>query len=197
MERLPESPPNSPSSGPVSIPRIDVAELSVDTVKLGAQLAGTPATLALRGNAHLRSVQDMVIDAAAHRIDGDGDYDLQLRFDRKRMDAALKLHEPAGGPLENILQLPGLGALAATVHLSASSCPSPPGPFEGTRKAASTSMICRRIWILHSIRRPWRRGPTLHGNGRAYMAAGMAASRRRARMHISTSIDCACPEERS
>jgi translocation and assembly module TamB len=118
MERLPESPPNSPSSGPVSIPRIDVATLSVDRVKLGAQLAGMPATLSLRGNAHLRSVQDMVIDAAAHRIDGDGDYDLQLRFDRKRMDAALNLHEPAGGPLENILQLPGLGALAATVNLS-------------------------------------------------------------------------------
>src|ERR1700678_4837996 len=118
MERLPESPPNSPSSGPVSIPRIDVAALSVDAVKLGAQLAGTPATLALRGNAHLRSVQDMVIEAAAHRIDGDGDYDLQLRFDPKRMDAALTLHEPAGGPLGNILQLPGRGALAATVNLS-------------------------------------------------------------------------------
>jgi translocation and assembly module TamB len=118
MERLPESPPNSPSSGPVSIPLIDVAALSADRVKLGAQLAGMPATLSLRGNAHLRSVQDMVIDAAAHRIDGDGDYDLQLRFDRKRMDAALNLHEPAGGPLENILQLPGLGALAATVNLS-------------------------------------------------------------------------------
>src|SRR6202522_2318331 len=118
MERLPQSPPNTPSSGPVSIPRIDVAALSVDAVKLGAQLAGTPATLALRGNAHLRSVQDMVIEAAAHRIDGDGDYDLQLRFDPKRMDAALNLHEPAGGPLENILQLPGLGALAATVNLS-------------------------------------------------------------------------------
>jgi translocation and assembly module TamB len=118
MERLPQSPPNTPSSGPVSIPRIDVAALSVDAVKLGAQLAGTPATLALRGNAHLRSVQDMVIDAAGHRIDGDGDYDLQLRFDPKRMDAALNLHEPAGGPLENILQLPGLGALAATVNLS-------------------------------------------------------------------------------
>jgi translocation and assembly module TamB len=118
MERLPESPPNAPSSGPVSIPRIDVGALSVDTVKLGAQLAGMPATVTLRGSAHLRSVQNMVIDAAAHRIDGDGDYDLQLRFDSKRMDAALNLHEPAGGPLENILQLPGLGALAATVNLS-------------------------------------------------------------------------------
>ncbi|MGB6308645.1 MAG: translocation/assembly module TamB domain-containing protein [Steroidobacteraceae bacterium] len=118
LQRLPESPPNAPVSGPVSIPRIDVAALSVDVVALGAQLAGVPAKLALRGNVHLRSVQDMVIDAAAHRLDGDGDYDLRLRFDRKRMDAALNLHEPAGGPLENILQLPGLGALQATVNLN-------------------------------------------------------------------------------
>jgi translocation and assembly module TamB len=117
MERLPESSPNSPS-GTVSIPHIDVAGLSVDELKLGAALAGTPASLVLRGNAHLRSVRDMIIDAAAHRIGGDGDYQVQLRFDPQRMDAAVNLHEPAGGPLENLLQLPGLGALAATLHLT-------------------------------------------------------------------------------
>ena len=124
MERTPESSPNAPS-GTVSIPRIDVANLTVDLLKLGAELAGAPASLTLRGNAHLRTVRDMVISAAAHRIDGDGEYDLQLRFDPKRMDAALTLHEPAGGPLENLLQLPGLGALAATVNLS--------GPREAER----------------------------------------------------------------
>jgi translocation and assembly module TamB len=41
-----------------------------------------------------------------------------LHFDAQRMDAALKLHEPAGGPLENILSLPGLGALEATLNLN-------------------------------------------------------------------------------
>ncbi len=116
MERLPVS--STPSKGPVSIPRIDVADLAVDRAKLGAALAGTPATLALRGNAHLRSVQDMVLDAAARRIDGDGTYAIHLRFNPQRMDAALNLQEPAGGPLENLLQLPGLGALAASVHLN-------------------------------------------------------------------------------
>jgi translocation and assembly module TamB len=40
-----------------------------------------------------------------------------LRFDPRRMDAALKLHEPANGPLENILAVPGLGALDATLTL--------------------------------------------------------------------------------
>jgi translocation and assembly module TamB len=124
MERLPESSPNA-HGGAVSIPRIDVASMSVDLLKLGAELAGTPASLVVHGNAHLRSVQDMVISAAAHRIDGDGDYELQLRFDPKRMDAALTLHEPAGGPLENVLQLPGLGALAASVSLT--------GPREAER----------------------------------------------------------------
>ena len=118
MERLPQSSSNPASTGPASIPRIDVASLSVDRVKLGAALAGKAATLRLRGNAHLRSAEDMIIEAAARRIDGDGDYELQLRFDPRRMDASLNLHEPAGGPLENVLQLPGLGALAATVKMS-------------------------------------------------------------------------------
>src|SRR6202166_1958361 len=126
VERMPESSPNAHAgAGAVSIPHIDVASLSVDLLKMGPQLAGTPASLVLRGNAHLRSVQDMVISAAAHRIDGDGDYELQLRFDPKRMDAALTLHEPASGPLENLLKLPGLGALAATVNLT--------GPREAER----------------------------------------------------------------
>jgi translocation and assembly module TamB len=117
IERLPESRPNAPS-GPVSIPRIDAAAVNIDVVRVAAPLAGRPASLVLRGNAHLRSVTDMLIDASAHRIDGDGDYVLRLRFDTTRMDAALTLHEPAGGPLENLLQLPGLGALAVTASLN-------------------------------------------------------------------------------
>jgi translocation and assembly module TamB len=117
VERLPQASPGSHGESG-SIPRIDVAGMTVDLLKLGPQLAGMPASLTLRGNAHLRSVQDMVIDATAHRIDGDGDYELRLRFDPTRMDAALNLHEPAGGPLENLLRLPGLGALAATVNLN-------------------------------------------------------------------------------
>jgi len=118
MLRLPEPVPSAQRSEPVSIPRIDVANLAVDVLKLGPQLAGQPASLVLRGNAHLRSIKDMLIDAAAKRIDGDGTYELHLRFDPTHMDVALNLHEPAGGPLENLLQLPGLGALSITGNLS-------------------------------------------------------------------------------
>ncbi|HEY2675500.1 MAG TPA: translocation/assembly module TamB domain-containing protein [Steroidobacteraceae bacterium] len=116
MQRLPKG---SGASGgaEVSIPRIDVASMSIGVLQLDPQLAGAPTSLTLQGGAHLRSVREMSFDAAARRINGEGEYELHLRFDAKRMDASLKLHEPASGPLENILSLPGLGALNATLNL--------------------------------------------------------------------------------
>ncbi len=117
MGRLPQSSATS-GNGSASIPRIDVARVSIDRLDLGAPLAGAPASLAVRGSAHLRSLEDMLFDASARRIDSDGEYELHLHFDERRMDGALKLHEPAGGPLENILSLPGLGGLQAELSLS-------------------------------------------------------------------------------
>jgi translocation and assembly module TamB len=118
MERLPESSSDATHAAPPSIPHIDAAIVSVDELKLGPQLTIIPAPLALQGSAHLRSLTDMFIDVGAHAIGDSGNYTLHLQFDPQRMDAVLKLNEPAGGPLENLLQLPGLGALAATVNLS-------------------------------------------------------------------------------
>ncbi len=118
MRRLPESSANHAAKGTPSMPRIDIADASIDVLELGPELAGTTTTLELHGNAQLRSVQDMAFDAAAHRINGDGNYELKLHFDARHMDAALKLHESAHGPLENLLGLPGLGPLAATLNLS-------------------------------------------------------------------------------
>lgn len=118
MQRLPASSSTHPSKGPPSIPHIDVAEAAIDVLDLGSELAGAPASLELHGSARLRSVEDMAFDATAHRIHGAGDYELKLRFDAKRMDAAVKLNEPASGPLENLLGLPGLGPLVATLNLS-------------------------------------------------------------------------------
>src|SRR5208283_5302768 len=61
--------------------------------------------------------EDATADLIAHRTDSDGEYTLHLHFDPARMDAVLKVREPASGPLESILGLPGLGALAADVSL--------------------------------------------------------------------------------
>jgi translocation and assembly module TamB len=111
-------PVTEPSGGSVSIPHIDVARLSIDVLHLSAELAGTAATFSIHGSVDLRSLEDASADLVAHRTDSDGEYSLHLRFDPQRADASLTLHEPASGPLENILKLPGLGALSATLRLN-------------------------------------------------------------------------------
>src|ERR1035438_807710 len=95
-----------------TIPIIDVAQGSIDELQLGPQFAGVPASLQVRGKVELRSLEDASGELAARRIGGDGSYDLNFRFDRKRLDGSLQVHQPASGPLENFLRLPGLGRRA-------------------------------------------------------------------------------------
>ena len=111
MQRLPHSSSSSSSSGGSSMPHIDIDKADFDRVDLGAELAGAEASLTLHGDARLRSMSEMQFDVTAQRMKADGDYDVHLKFDAQRMQAVLKLHEPANGPLENILSLPGLGDL--------------------------------------------------------------------------------------
>jgi len=129
MERAPSS--GQPHGGSVSIPHIDVGRFSIDTLELGAPLTGTPVTLSVSGDVQLRSLEDANANLVARRLDGDGEYTLHLRLDPRRMDASLLVHEPASGPLENLLSLPGLGALSATATL------------EGPRGAARLAVTLR------------------------------------------------------
>ena len=129
IERAPKA--EQPASSAPSIPHIDVAQFSVEVLTLGAQLAGSPASLSARGNARMRSLEDASAEVVVHRIDGDGRYTLHLRMDPARLDATLELHEPASGPLENIVQLPGLGALSATLSI------------HGPRNAAELEAVLR------------------------------------------------------
>ena len=69
------------------MPRIDVERFSVGVFNLGADLAGAPATLRMRGGVRLRTLEDASADLEAQRTDGEGEYTLHLRFDPARMDA--------------------------------------------------------------------------------------------------------------
>jgi translocation and assembly module TamB len=110
--------PVTSEGGKVSIPHIGIGQFSIDVVALGPELAGTAVSLKLSGRGELRSLEDAAADVVARRIGGDGEYVVRFRFDAARMDGTLTAHEPAGGPLENLLRFPGLGALSASMTLS-------------------------------------------------------------------------------
>jgi translocation and assembly module TamB len=102
MERTPHS---SGGGGKASVPHIEVRRFDLEDVRLGAELAGRVARVSLRGGMDMRSLDNTLADVTARRIDGDGEY-------------AMHLNEPASGPLENILKLPGLGALDANISIN-------------------------------------------------------------------------------
>jgi len=118
VERAPvpdkEEKPSSPST---SIPETDLKDLSIGALELGKSLAGNPTSLQVKGNAHLRSLQDVDAHIVAQRTGGDGNYEVTAHFDPRSMNATVKLQEPANGPLENLIKVPGLGALNVLVEL--------------------------------------------------------------------------------
>lgn len=118
IERAPVTERSKESGTTTSLPRTDFHQLSIGILTLGPQLAGTPASLSVEASAHAVSLQDAHAVVAVRRTDGKGDYELTLRFDPARMDATLKLEEPAGGPLEGLMQYPGLGALSVRASLN-------------------------------------------------------------------------------
>ena len=118
IERAPVSKPDNEPSSEISFPHSDLTQLSIDTLQLGPSLAGAATSLVVKGSAHWRSLRDAMAGIVAQRTGGIGNYDLQVRFNADRMDATLKLREPANGPLENLLQVPGLGDLSVFAQLS-------------------------------------------------------------------------------
>lgn len=117
FERLPVASPESPA-GPIEIPVIEVATASIEELQVGPALAGERTSVTLHGAVLLRSLEDASGDVSARRLGGDGSYDLHFHFDRRRMDGRLQMREPAQGPLQNFLQVPGLGALAGVATIS-------------------------------------------------------------------------------
>ena len=105
------------SSSSSSVPGIDIDGMQIGTLVLEPAAAGMAARLNVRGNLHYRSMKDAQGSLIAHRTNGTGDYEVTLGLLRSGMGASLKLQEPAGGPLEHLLSLPGLGALSVLARL--------------------------------------------------------------------------------
>lgn len=100
-----------------SLPRVDIDRMSVDTLVLEPAAAGMSARLNIQGNLHYRSMTDARARLVARRTNGMGDYEVLLGIDRSRVAARLQLTEPAGGPLEHLVNLPDLGALSVVASV--------------------------------------------------------------------------------
>jgi translocation and assembly module TamB len=111
IERRP-IPASPPSSGAFRLHQIDLARVSVVALELGPALAGARAHLSAAGDVHLRSLTAANVNLKGRRLDGEGTYELRLVLTPARIDAQVRLFEPAGGPLQNLIGLPQLGALA-------------------------------------------------------------------------------------
>ncbi|HVN47002.1 MAG TPA: translocation/assembly module TamB domain-containing protein [Steroidobacteraceae bacterium] len=117
IERRPAGEPRSTRHSSPSLPRVDIARLSIAALELAPGLAGLRASLTAQGTAHIRSVRDAAAQLTLHRIDSPGDYVLDLRSGAQRIDASIHLVEPADGALANLLGMPGLGAVAVDATL--------------------------------------------------------------------------------
>jgi translocation and assembly module TamB len=117
IERRPLSEASQKGSS-TRVPHIDIGHVSIDRLELGPELTGVRATLSLEGTAHVASLSNATLDITARRSDAPGNYSATLRCDSSRLDATLKLAEPAGGALANLLKLPGLGALSVDAQLN-------------------------------------------------------------------------------
>ncbi len=115
IERAPAS--GTTAGGGVS-PHVEVADAEIRSLELGAALVGRQALLRVAGAARLRSLEDGDARLEATRLDAPGDYRLTLRVDPTRLDAALRVAEPAAGPLQTLLGMPGLGALHAAAGVA-------------------------------------------------------------------------------
>ena len=115
VARKPVSTPSTsarPSSSGSSMPRIDIDRMEIGTLVLEPAAAGMSAHLTVEGNLHYRSITDASGKLIARRTNGTGDYEVALRVSRSQMAANVRLQEPAGGPLEHLVNLPELGALS-------------------------------------------------------------------------------------
>jgi len=113
VARLPVSSP-PPATGPssFSLPvRVDIERFIVARIDLGAEVAGTPASLSAEGVAHLASLTDGQAEIALRRLDGEGTYMVKGRIDASGLAADVAAREAAHGLLAGIAKLPDLGAL--------------------------------------------------------------------------------------
>ena len=120
VARKPVSSPSTSNraSSSSSMPAVDIDRMGVGTLVLEPAAAGMSARLNIQGTLHYKSMTDASGQLVARRTNGTGDYEVALRVSRSQTAARLRLEEPAGGPLEHLVNLPDLGALSVIASVA-------------------------------------------------------------------------------
>ena len=135
LPRLAQSDPAAatpaPSSQPFTLPvRVTVEQLAIARAEIGRPILGTAATLALTGQADIRSLQSGTAALAIQPIgpDAAARYTLTASLDDDAIQARLHAEEPDHGLLARLASLPDLGP----IHLDAATA--------GPRSALATTL---------------------------------------------------------
>lgn len=108
---------------------LQIDQLRLPRVFLGAALAGSDVNLRLQGAVSYRSLERAALQLSVQRLDAvPATYLVTADLRPRQLAVQMDLEEQADGPLANLLQLPGLGALS--VHLL----------MEGPRTAVRTRL---------------------------------------------------------
>jgi translocation and assembly module TamB len=144
FNRLPKSETSSNEGSSFSLPvQIDLRELQIDQVVLGAPVAGVAATLALSGSGQLRTISEGSVSLDARRLDSPGHYAVAGTVTSHDIQATLKADEPPKGLISSLASLPELGAISiqASVNGPRNSLGSQLGITAGQLTAAASGTV--------------------------------------------------------
>ena len=110
--RLPTTSRQSPTSSRLPV-RVDLAQVEISRLDIGAPIAGAAASVSLGGHLHVAaSLQEGEGALNAKRLDSPGDYVVSGRVDPAYLKVEIDLNEPARGLLAGLAKLPDLGAVS-------------------------------------------------------------------------------------
>ena len=111
LDRLPPSSSEEKSSSlPVGV---NLRHLRIGRLDLAEPVAGKAASLAIDGKANLNSLEQGGTDLSIKRLDGEGSYALQGKFEDAKLLAHLSIQEPAHGLISSYANFQGMDALSA------------------------------------------------------------------------------------
>lgn len=114
-----------PGTSKGTTPPIDIKRLEIGRLTIGRAIAPRSAAIALFGSVHYLSSDEFSGTAHAKRLDAAGEYEARIGLKNHDAVGTTDMHEPAGGLVQDVLHVPGLGPVAFSAHAD--------GPAENNR----------------------------------------------------------------